>query len=233
MGDRINKFLAGKKKYSVFIATFLTAVVTTFVGDPQRAAELQEFVPLLAMLVSGVAYLVVEGWNDIRRAEAEQAYYTMLSTKPQVAQAEPAAQPAPVPQPFDEAEFIRGLHTAAGELAKKAFPEAPRALTSLYRAAEQLGQQTECTDIRQALAYWRYLQGLAEDAWKELEFNNKDPNGCKLHPPDLYEFRATCRRATATLEELENAVRAGFDWRQCKSTTQGTPTLYSVGELAA
>lgn len=239
MGDSINKFLQGKKKYSVFIATFLTSVISFLVQDPQQAQELQEFVPLLAMLVSGVAYLIVEGWNDVHRAQAEEAYYNMLSaTKQTSLPAEscpkPAAQAAGTGavtvEPFDEAEFVRQVHAGAVGLAKAAFPDAPEALTSIYRAAEEVGKKLECTDIRQALAYWNYLRGLAEDAWKQLEFQSKDSQGCKLHPPELYEFRATVKRTATTLKNLDDLSQTSYDWRRLRGLWGAT--VYSVGALA-
>lgn len=238
MGDRINRFLSGKKKYSVWIATFLTSVITMAVSDPGQAQELQEFVPMLSMLISGIAYLVIEGWNDSKRAQAQAAYYTAVAaTAPaQEAQTPAAGTTAPAgtaaaQQPFDEAGFIKEIHTAAEELAKRAFPDAPTALISVYKAAEQIGQKMECEDIRQALAYWNYLAGLAEDAWKELEFNNKDTQGCKLHPPQLYEARANLRRVQTALKNLEDMVASGVDWRKGANPTLGL-TIYSVGSLA-
>lgn len=237
----INKFLQGKKKYSVFIATLLTSVITMAVQDPEQARELQEFVPLLAMLISGVAYLIVEGWNDAKRVGAEEAYYNMLGQKYQaevsavsgsttVPTAPTGTATAAPPEPFDGAEFISRIHAGAVELAKTAFPEAPTALSSIYRAAEVVGGKTECHDIREALVYWEYLAGLAEDVWKDLEYNRKDERGCKLHPPELYEFRAVVKKNRTNLANLEELARSGRQWQGGYAT--GT-TLYNVGAFAA
>jgi hypothetical protein len=238
MGDMINRFLSGKKKYSVFIATFLTSAITMAVSDPQQAQELQEFVPMLAMLISGVAYLIVEGWNDSRRTQTEAAYYNMLTAQHQAqagggeraGRGNTTTTTAPA-EPFDEARFINSIHTGAVELARTAFPDAPQGLQSIYRAAEAIGQKTLCHDIREALAYWDYLSGLAEDAWKQLEFDNKDERGCKLHPPELYEFRATVNRVNSCYEKLQALVRSGGDWRRLSSPIYGL-TVYSVGAFA-
>jgi len=235
MGDRINAFLKGKKKYSVYIATLLASILAMVVTDPQQQAELQEFVPLAAMVLSGIVYLVVEGWNDSKRIQAEQAYYNAVAaTQPGTVSAPaqaPAQATARAEERFDEAAFVKQVHTAAVELAKKAFPDAPEALTSIYRAAEAVGQKLECNDVREALAYWGYLQGLAEDAWRELEFDNKDERGCKLHPPELYEFRATLNRVNSCYEKLQALVRSGGDWRRPSSPIYGL-TVYSVGAFA-
>jgi phosphoribosylamine-glycine ligase len=69
----LNRFLSGKKKYSVFIATFLVAVLQMFVGDPETQKELMDFVPTLAMMLSGIVYLVVEGRLDAQREKTNTA----------------------------------------------------------------------------------------------------------------------------------------------------------------
>ncbi len=240
MGDMINRFLSGKKKYSVFIATFLTSVITMAVSDPAQAQELQEFVPMLAMLISGVAYLIVEGWNDSRRTQTEAAYYNMLTAQHQAQAAAggraeggstttTSATASVNTEPCDEAGFISSIHTRAVELARTAFPDAPQELQSIYRAAEAIGQKTLCRDIREALAYWDYLSGLAEDAWKQLEFDNKDERGCKLHPPELYEFRATVKRAQTNYENLKKLAESGKEWAR---SFPGGATIYSLGAFA-
>lgn len=234
MGDKINRFLQGKKKYSVYITSVLVSIITLAVSDPAQQKELMDFVPLVAMVLSGIVYLVVEGWNDSKRAEAEQAYYNAFAATQAASpppEQKPPAQPAQkAEEPFDEAAFVKQVHTAAVELAKKAFPDAPEALTSIYRAAEAVGQKLECKDIREAVAYWSYLQGLAEDVWKELEFNNKDASGCKLHPPELYEFRATVNRVNNCYEKVQELAKSGRDWRRLMSPIYGL-TVYSVGAL--
>lgn len=237
MGEMINKFLQGKKKYSVFIATFLTSIITMAVQDPGQAQELQEFVPMLAMLISGVAYLIVEGINDSKRTETEAAYYNMLTAQHQANTAigtggenTTSSTTMIATEPFDEAAFINTIHAGAVELAKTAFPDAPDSLVSIYHAAEAIGQKTPTNDIREALAYWDYLCGLAEDAWKQLEFDTKDEKGCKLHPPELYEFRATVKRVQTNYENLKKLAESGKDWT--RSYPHGA-TLYSLGAFAA
>ncbi len=238
MGDKINRFLQGKKKYSVYIATLLTSIITMAVPDPGAQAELQELVPLAAMVLSGIAYLIVEGWNDTRRAEAEEAYYNMLAATRQThlpatpAQESVTTQAPSGPPPFNEAEFIRDFHARVVETAGKLFTDSPASPPNLYRAAEHLGQRTECHDIREAVAYWEYLAQLAEDAWRQLEFDTRDEKGCKLFSPDLYEFRATSKRTAALLDKLQKMDRTADEWRKRGGPPWGV-TLYSVGSMAA
>jgi hypothetical protein len=61
----INKFLEGKKKYSTFIITILVAIVNMVVADDATRQELTTYIPTAAIMMSGLAYLLIEGIRDI------------------------------------------------------------------------------------------------------------------------------------------------------------------------
>jgi hypothetical protein len=68
----MNKFLEGKKKYSVFWLTLLAAVIQLFTLSPEAQQEVTSWIPTLATILSGITYLIIEGIRDIKRTAPNQ-----------------------------------------------------------------------------------------------------------------------------------------------------------------
>jgi hypothetical protein len=68
----MNKFLEGKKKYSIFWVTLITAIIQLFALSPEAQQEVSSWIPTLAAILSGITYLIVEGIRDIKRTAPNQ-----------------------------------------------------------------------------------------------------------------------------------------------------------------
>lgn len=224
----------GKKKFTAYVVGALTSVigllVTTGIIGEGTADAITSVISVIAPILGAVLYDWFQSKHDIAKEYAKVQIAT-AGVSTQNGYQQPQETTDQKPDEFNEADFIRDIHAEAVELAENNFPDAPHLLVNVFKAAEQVGQQTQCTDIRQAVAYWNYLAGLAEDAWKQLEFETKDEHGCKLFPPQLYEARANLRRVQACHTNLQRLVQSGRDWRQAKTALHGC-TLYTVGAFA-
>ena len=75
MGDILNNFMTGKKKYSAsVILPIIVAAINVFVTNTETANTLvelvQEFLPTIIALVGGAVFTVVEGVNDNSKIKA-------------------------------------------------------------------------------------------------------------------------------------------------------------------
>lgn len=240
--------LEGKKKFTAYLVGIISSVigllVTTGIIGEGTADAVTSVMAVAAPILGAALYDWFQSRHDVAKeyAKAEIARSrnsapsgTATGTCRQYEQTAPAVQPGEKIRPvddFDQTEFISYVHSQAVDTASSMFPAAPTSLTSILRAAEQVGTKIPCTDIRQAEAYWDYLAELAEDAWKQLEFDNRDAKGCKLFPPQLYEARANTRRINAFRNSLQRMIEANADWSQARSSTTALPTLYSIGLYA-
>jgi hypothetical protein len=238
----INKFLAGKKKYSVFITTLLVAVVQMFVNDPGQAQELGDMIPMLAMVLSGIVYLIVEGMRDIQKEKTSTEFYkaqnsgfvtspsnsTQNDVSAQLASSStPTAQPADPPaESFD----IEAFHKEVILIVKPKYTEVNPA--TIYYEARDKGTVTRCSHITQAIDYWDYLASLAYDANDYLRQKTETPQGsCQPRDPSFYVMQRDLKHTLNCKDDLEALAKSGIDWK--KSLASPQQTLYLLGELAA
>jgi hypothetical protein len=236
----LNRFLSGKKKYSVFIATFLVAVLQMFVGDPETQKELTDFVPTLAMMLSGIVYLVVEGRLDGQRAEAEalKKLYEPNELK-KFKQAQPAqlhqeiqpiaTQPTQQTLQTQETLDIKLFHERVlNDTAAKYSEQNP---ATVFSEAKDKGSVTTCHDIKQAQDYWDYLVTLAYDAEQYVrEATQVDkPGQCKVRSPEHVAAQLEVSKTIRCRDLVYTLAQTNIDWRRKISPND---TLYHVGVLA-
>lgn len=255
----INKFLSGKKKYSVFITTLLVAALEMFVTDPEAQKELMDFIPMLAMMLSGITYLVVEGIRDIQR-EKNQARLSpgMPAAAPDAAAAPPQfphnTQPSPQPQnpqnsppqpvvwqPLDMSD----IEARVEHLARDHYLESNE-FTRLY-AAESVGRHIPCVHIDQALQYWDYLVSLAHKAfeakfgfpYQEADKHLADDKSCPYYSIDnmarqrgidFWRMLLDLRRILRNAEALNKVAANDFQWQAV--VPQQYHNVYSLGSCA-
>jgi len=246
----LNRFLAGKKKYSVYIATLLVAAIQMFGGDPAVQKELTDFVPLLAMVLSGIVYLVVEGRLDGQRAEAEAIksaeYYkthpegnsTQIITQAQPAAAQQEIQPMVASQPIStnlnqsQPLDIKLFHERVlNDTAAKYSEQNP---ATVFFEAKDKGSATTCYNIKQAQDYWDYLVTLAYDAHAYVEEQTSgvkpgEGSACKVRSPEYVAMQLEVSKTIRCRDNVYVLAKTNIDWRK---TLGPNDTLYHVGVLA-
>jgi len=85
MGNALNNFMVGKKKYSAsVILPIIIAIINVFVTNTETANSLvelvQEFLPTIIALVGGVGYAIIEGINDNTKLKTATATAAMAAT---------------------------------------------------------------------------------------------------------------------------------------------------------
>ncbi len=238
----LNRFLAGKKKYSVYIATFLVAAIEMFSGDPEVQKELADFVPLLAMVLSGIAYLVVEGRIDAQRektntAQAQAAVVmangTINGTQAQPAAAQPEIQPIAasqpqIPKPPEPLDIKLFHERVLNDTAAKYTEQNPAAV---FNEAKDKGSITTCHDIKQARDYWDYLVTLAYDAaaYVKEQTGIDKPGPCKVRSPEYMAVQRDLMKTIANRDLVYALAQSNIDWKRALGPND---TLYHVGVLA-
>ena len=241
----LNRFLSGKKKYSVFIATFLVAVLQMFVVDPETQKELMDFVPTLAMMLSGIVYLVVEGRIDAQRektntvqaqAAVAMANGTINGTQAQPAQPQQEIQPTTasqpqIPKPPEPLDIKLFHERVLNDTAAKYSEQNP---ATVFFEARDKGSVTTCHNIKQAQDYWDYLVTLAYDAEqfvKEQTSGVKPGEGsaCKVRSPEYVAMQLDLMKTLRNRDAVYALARTNIDWRQ---KLYPNDTLYHVGVLA-
>lgn len=240
----INKFLAGKKKYSVFITTLLVSAIQLFVVDPGQQRELGDMVPMMAMVLSGIVYLVVEGTRDIQREKTNTEYYKALnlgvvSTEPpnhteigiaphKSSPGEPTSQPQKTPpEKFD----VAGFHENIMSSVKATYTEVNPA--TVYYQARDKGMLTGCTHISQAEDYWDYLLSLAfdaEDYLRQAVQQTQKAQVCQPRDPAYYAMQRDVRNTVQCRENLRELAQSSIDWKA--KLPPNYATLYNLGGLA-
>ena len=238
----LNRFLAGKKKYSVYIATLLVAAIEMFTGDPEISKELMDFVPMLAMVLSGIVYLVVEGRLDGQRektntaqAQAALAVAQGTITGAQAQPAQPQQEIPPIsafqpqipkpPEPLD----IKLFHERVLNDTPAKYTEVNPA--TVFFEARDKGSVTTCQDIKQAQDYWDYLVTLAYDAEQFVKEQTgiDKPGPCKVRSPEYAQMQLELMKTIRNRDAVYALARANIDWRRQISPND---TLYHVGVLA-
>ncbi len=254
----VNKFLAGKKKYSVFITTLLVALIEMFVVEPEAQKELMDFVPLGAMLLSGIVYLTVEGVNDLQREKTNtaRAHSGSAASVAQVPYRSPVTQNGAVAiltptdgqisppgsfQPFDPQVFDERVELHA----KQGYLEA-NDITRFF-AAQDVGFATKCQHISQALAYWDYLVMRAHKAfeakfgypYEEADKHLKDDKTCPYYSvdsmarqkgADFWRMLLDLRRTIKCAEDLSQLAMSDIKWES--KIAPPHDNLHSLGVLA-
>ena len=220
----INNFLAGKKKYSVFLLTFLTAGVQMVIHDPETQKQLLDFMPTLAMMLSGIAYLIIEGWNDVQRQKSNAEMYkvqtigstiTPTTLQPQPASPREEIQPIKtVPleevKPFDVKTFHESVMASVAQTYIEVNP------ATVYYQARDKGKLADCQHISQTQDYWAYLVGLAYEALayiRAIVEKDKPVGGCKPRSPELYAAEQDLRTILKMADNLEALAEAGINWK--------------------
>ena len=232
----INKFLSGKKKYSVFIATFLVAAIEMFTGDPEVSKQLMDFVPMLAMILSGITYLIVEGRLDLQREQthteavkAENSSHSLPGyglDAPQPAKAQPARSSEEI-QPIHEFD-VKTFHARVLNDVEAKYTEKNPA-TIFYQARDK-GSITTAYSLEQAIDYWDYLVTLAYDAnayIKDVTTDETDP--CRRTSPEYLLSQRDISKTLRYREAVYALSNTNIDW---KAKLGPNDTLYRVGVLA-
>jgi len=233
----LNKFLAGKKKYSVFITTAIIALLDTFGIRPDMQNELMELVPLVAMVLSGIIYMVMEGTRDIQRektnAVAAQADVVMANgniprniavTQP----AQPQPEILPTEQPTSEPFDVKTFHERVLNDTDLRYTEVNPA--TIYYTAKDKGRVTTCTDIKQAQDYWDYLVTLAYEANAYInELTKPKPGECRRPGPEYYASQLDLAKTLRFRDNVYRLADSGIDW---KAHVGGNDSLINVGALA-
>ncbi len=236
----INKFLSGKKKYSVFITTFLVAAIEMFTGDPAVQKTLTDFVPMLAMMLSGITYIVVQGMRDLQHektcteaAKAKNSSYSLPGyglDAPQPAKAQPA-QPQQEIKPIEsaiEAFDIKAFHERVLNDVEMKYTKANPA-TIFYQARDK-GSVTTAYSLEQAKDYWDYLVTLSHDALayvQETTTDKKDP--CRRTSPEYLLAQRDVAKTLDYRQDVHELANTNIDWKRKLGPND---TLYHVGVLA-
>ncbi|MBM4447515.1 MAG: hypothetical protein FJ023_09295 [Chloroflexi bacterium] len=236
----LNKFLVGKKKYSVFITTAIIALLDIFGVRPDMQNELMEFIPMVAMVLSGIIYLIMEGTRDIQREKTNtaavqaQAGVVMANgvniprniAVAQPAQSQPEIQPIDQlsPEPFD----VKTFHERVLNDTDLRYTEVNPA--TLYYMAKDKGRVTTCTDIKQAQDYWDYLVTLAYEANAYVnELSKPKPGECRRPGPEYYASQLDLAKTIRFRDSVHRLADSGIDW---KARVANNDSLINVGALA-
>jgi len=240
----LNKFLSGKKKYSVFIATFLVAVLQTFVGDPETQNELMDFVPTLAMMLSGVVYLIVEGIIDAQRektntAQAQAAVGIAKRGLAPPAQPQQEFTPIAASQPISTSNFNQSQALDIKLFHERVLNDTGAKYTELnpatvFSEAKDKGSVTTCHDIKQAQDYWDYLVTLAYGAEQyvraqTLEVRPGEGPACKVQSPEYVYMQLEMSKTIRNRDNVYTLAGTSIDWRKKLFPND---TLYHIGVLA-
>lgn len=232
----LQKFLDGKKKYSAFLITVLAALVPLFVPQPEAQNQVMELVPSIAVILSGIVYMVTQGKIDDDKVKVQAVNgqtATATASLPGALAPAPQAQPTATvlaPAPVEpEIEFdVKTFHQTVLDTVKSIYTEVSPA-TIFYRARD-LGKTTVCQSLKQARQYWDYLVGLGydADAWfKEMDAKTKGQCGRSVNYAIWQQDFSNTLNQQGDLYQLLNS---GIDWQ-----TKLTPTnctLINVGAQA-
>ena len=229
----INNFLAGKKKYSAFLLPILVAIVQVFRLDPETSRVIMDYLPTIAALLSGIAYIIVEGINDQAKivgsaaiAEAQAASAPPIDNSVASASGGQAAASAPAAttqqtqvtqQTFNAEEFDKLVE----EKAKRDYLEAND--ITRYFAAQDLGNNTKYSGLYHQLASQDYLVAKAfkafaakfgypyQEAEKHLADDGKCPyysvdNMARQKGIDFWFMLRMVRQTITRAQELSNST---------------------------
>lgn len=180
----INKFLEGKKKYTAFLLPLLIAAVQAFQLDSAVQQQLMDYLPTIAAVISGVAYMVIEGTLDHARASAAaQSAQTAVATSyvnsmslaqdssaAAVGQTQSQAQATAAPaQPMNTSAPVASFDAEAFDSlveakAKETYLEAND--MTRYFAAQALGDATKFQSQYQQMQYRDYMEDKALKAFQ-------------------------------------------------------------------
>lgn len=197
----LQQWLDGKKKYSAFIITMLVTLLEAFKLSPETTAEISTYIPMLGTLISGVAYIIVQGIIDNKQAvpatatqtatkiiDALPTQFTPAPTDQTQATSQAVAQlpPAAAAIPFNAEEFDQLVE----EKAKRDYLEAND--ITRYFAAQDLGNTTKWASLYHQLAYQDYMVAKAFKAFEakfgfpyaEAEKHLADDKKCPYYSVD-------------------------------------------------
>lgn len=209
----INNFLAGKKKYSAFLLPILVAIVQAFQLDPETSKQIMDYLPTITALLSGIAFIIVEGINDQAKivgsaatatAQASNGIAATTTTAPPIensvaaqkqaatqstASASDQAKPADDPRTaisFNAEEFDAKVE----DRAKQSYLEAND--ITRYFAAADLGNTARWASLYHQLAYQDYMVAKAMKAFQakfgypyaEADKHLADDNKCPYYSVD-------------------------------------------------
>jgi hypothetical protein len=233
----LQKFMEGKKKYSAFIITILATLIPLLIQEPETQKTFMDLVPSLAVLISGIVYIVTEGSLDKKKVESQTATAQAVAANGSAAAGAPAAgapaqppaavaQPVvePTPMPFDPKAFHQGVLDTIKETYTEVNP-----CTLFYKARDK-GSVTDCQSIGQAVDYWNYLVDLAVDAKDWIKEETAKKAGECGRSPEYYVFNRDFNTTIRAANALTELATAKIDWRS--KLAPFNRTLYGVGALA-
>jgi hypothetical protein len=231
----IQKFLDGKKKYSAFIITALTAMIPLLIQEPEAQKTFMDMLPSIATALAGIFYIVTQGGVDKEKEKAKAALAANgtassaradVPARPVQSQAQP--QPVPTEPPAEPLDLKLFHERVLNDVAVKYSEQ--NAATVFYTAKDK-GTVTTCHDIRQAQDYWDYLVTLAYDAEQYVrEATNVDqPGPCKVRSPEHVYMQNELSKIIRYRDNVYAIAQRDIDWR---AKLGRNDTLWHVGVLA-
>lgn len=227
----LQNWLDGKKKYSAFIITIAAAILESLNLSPELQAEITAYIPMLATIASGIAYIIIQGRIDNSKTVANStngsataaAVATVIPTTQTSAPSAVAAASTTVAQPaaaaavpFNAEEFDKLVE----EKAKTDYLEAND--ITRYFAAQDLGNTSKWAGLYHQLAYQDYMVAKAMKAFegkfgfpyaeadKHLADDKKCPyysvdNMARQKGIDFWYMLRMVRQTLARANELSNS----------------------------
>ncbi len=244
MGNWLNNFMVGKKKYSAsVIIPIVVTLINVFVSNPETQNTLsglvQEFMPTLIALVGGINdntkiknstgnqaanALVAPGY--LMPAQQQASSQAVAASQPAVAASQPAvvaAAPAPA---WDVQAFDARVKERAPLTYGAANPS-----TELYQALAE-GQAAPAEHIEHVEAYWDYIVMKADarfaDVWgysfREAAERVSEP-GCPAAPSTCGSFSSLKHKALSLGEKFYIAY---LDYDHAMSKLQNVRVLAGI-----
>ena len=243
-------FMTGKKKFTMFLITAATALINSYVADPDQAETFiqlaTQYIPTLVVFAGALFGVNRETKVDVEREKTKQAEATTMQTEAAkvIKEADilqPIAEEAYF-DPFDHEAFAKKLEARAARTYLEVTP------ATVYFASLDKGKSTRCQHLDQALAYWDFLVTRVrlafthmygfpyEEADKHLADDNKDcpyysvENMARQKGIHFWNMLRQVRWISRKQAELESLALTDIEWKARLSPTD--QTLFGVGNLA-
>ena len=251
----MKNIMSGKKKFTMFAITAVTALINAYVADPAQSETLTQlaaqYIPTLIVFAGSIFGVNREAKVDVEREKTKQAQAT--SNQVALAQTIDELRDDVDPiieaqyEPFDAVDF-------AGEDDKKLNRRAAQTYLEInpltvFFAAQSKGKITRCKHIDQALSYWDFLHRKALEAFDHLfgfpfeeagQHLADDNPTCPYYSVDnmarergihFWTMLKSARWVIRKQNDLERLADTDIQW-QNKLATQNQ-SLYGLGQLAS
>jgi hypothetical protein len=246
MGNFLNNFMIGKKKYSsAVVLPIIIALVNVFILDPVTREHttnlLSEFMPTMIALVGGVSYAIIEGINDNTKIKAgctagAGPVLTPIITPQvmaQVAAGNPQGEASGSAQPQLQNSAAWDMK-AFDEKVKQKAPITYGVLNSSTEFNQALlsGQDAPANNIADLMAYWDYVQMKADMRFSEVwgysfreAVDKVSEPGCPTCPTTCGSFSNLKHKALALGEKYYTSY---LDYERTRQRNWDTQALAEV-----